>query len=440
MRLLPLLLLLALLAPLTAGCLGEEPAPPTSDAAGVASSAEAAGATSGEAPSAPKGAYRLEAEAGRPVVVHPVPVLTNPAKAPVVLDLSGEVGPTDCRPLQFGQQEGQLAAVSNARRFHDLSGEVAVGDVFAYEIRMAYVNAPDNWAEIHPSYGIGSTIVAHDEPTGEVTEPIEIVWTGQAYRANDEDPAFVAVRCDFGLLKEPIPYELTVKLTFAEAAVPAESPMRLSVPEGATRLFVTGVPVDAGRGVLSHFRLFAPDDTLVCECALGSSDAVRIVDLEVAGEYVLLVDHTDNGFVSVALDVPPEAPLAAMESEWVWTEVLRADGGAVDERVEVDFPRVPLFLDAIVLARETQGGGAGQATGIVLANGRGEVARFAWGGHWTMTSPTGPGSMWLGIPSLTGAWERAVDHHAFAPGSHEAHVTSDFLRGEVWLLTRHYVR
>jgi hypothetical protein len=46
--------------------------------------------------------------------------------------------------------------------------------------------------------------------------------------------------------------------------------------------------------------------------------------------------------------------------------------------------------------------------------------------------------MWLGF--WPNDWDRFVDHHAFAPGTHSVTVKSDVLRGEVVLYTRQYVR
>lgn len=435
-----LLLTLALLAPLASGCLGDEPAEPATGTA-VATSAEDAGAVSGPAPSAPKEAYQVAAEDGAaPAVAYPARLTTNPARAPVTLDFSDAFSPQDCRPLNFGDlEDAALQEVSRHRRLHLLADQLQVGDVFQYEIHMSYTNAADNWAEIHPRYGLGNTILEHEESTAEANGEVVIHWLGQSYRASDDDPAFLVVECEIGQFTQPIPYTLTITFTFGDSAVPAETPLLVPVPEGATRMFVRGVAVDPEEGVLSHFRLFGPDDAMLCECALGSNMEVATVPVT-PGEHVILVDHTSNGFVSLAFDAPPTAELRALEAEWVETQVLAATGEAVDTIVTIDLPRVPLFMEAFVRARDSEGG-LGQQTSLVLTNERGEPLRIGWGGHLTFDDGQG-GTAWLGIPNTGGgaSWFHVIDHHAFAPGAHQAQVKADFLRGEIYLLTRQYVR
>ena len=414
-----------------AGCLGEDAAPPAD--APVAQSAEEAGAVAGEAPVAPKDSYTVEAAEGGSLVAHPLAIDTNAARAPVVVDLSGEFSQADCRPLNFGEAEMVLSQASVPRRFADLSEHVQVGDVFRYNVTLTYTNAPDNWAEIHPAYGFGSTIQEHQESTQGLTDVV-VSWEGQGFRASDQDLAWAFVGCNFGQLSEPIPYTYTVSLSFAEGAVPAEAPVLLPVPEGATQLIVRGVPVDPARGVMSHFRHFGPDDVLVCECALSSDDEVAIVPLEVAGDYVVLVDHTDHGFVSMALDVPPEAAMRPLGAEWIVTPVLAADGGPVDATIELTFDRVPLFMAAFVDPKD--GAGVGKKTQLTLTNARGTPLDIAWGGHITWDDPQG--TAWLGF--WPGDWEFAQDHHAYAQGGHVATVKAEGLRGEIAVVSRQYVR
>ena len=423
-----LLFALALLAPLAAGCMTDGDA--ATPAAAAVPAAPAAGGSGGAAPVAPKEAYAVDASR----TAYPVPVETTPARAPVVVDFSGEFRPSDCRPLNFGSLEQQLAAASHPMRRRDLSDVLQVGDVFAYNITLSFVNAQQNWAEVALVYGLGSTIRENDEPT-QGKEQVVVSFEGQGMRASKDDLAWLFVACRYGVMTSAIPYTLTVTFSFAEGAVPAEAPMLLRVPEGATRLFVRGVPVDEARGVLSHFRVFRPDDTLLCECALGSRDAVTELAIPAPGDYVLIVDHTDNGFVSVALDAPAPAPLRPLAAEWVQVPVLASDRGAVDERVDIHLDRVPLFMFAHVAQKDAVG--VGKRTSLSVTNERGEPLRIGWGGHLAWTFPMF-GNAWLGF--WPGDWEFVVDHHAFAQGHHTAHVSADELRGEVFLMVRQYVR
>ena len=434
-----LLVPLLLLAPLLTGCLsGDGDAPPA--AAPVAKSAAEAGALSGEAPSAPKDAFSVAPDPAaqeKTVVAYPASIPTNPARPPVELDLSDSFEGADCRGWQLGGLDGALHAASRPRRNHDLREHLMVGDVFQYEVSLRFTNKDSAWGEIHPAFGIGSTVVVHEEPVGDEREEVVLNWTGQSYRASDDDMAWVRVMCAYGSMSEPVPYALTVRLTFADSAVPAESPILVPVPEGATRMFVRGVPFDATRGVGSHFRVFGADDRVVCECGLSSGAEVATVPVSGGDELVLLVDHTDNGFVSVAFDAPPTAPLRALDSEWVATPVLTAPGGALDQTVELDLPKVPLFMGAAVLGPSDRTPGGGKGVKLSAVNGRGEPLRVAWGGHVALMTGEDEG-MWMGF--WPGGWERVVDHHAFAPGLHVVTVKAEALRGEVVLITRQYVR
>lgn len=417
-----------LLAPLAAGCLSEEE--PTQDGPVVAQDAEAAGAKSGEAPVAPKDAYTIDGGAA----AYPVAVETNPARAPITIDFSGEFKQQDCRMFNFGGAEEILMAASYHRRFRSLEDDLKVGDVFSYNITLTYTNSAQNWGEIHMAYGIGSTIQEHIEPTRELTDVVQS-YSGQGYRGGEDDMAWLFVGCDIGAMQTPIPYTFTATFTFAEGAVPAEAPMLLTVPEGATKLFVTGVKIDDTKGTLSHFRVFRPDDTLLCECALSSSEDVATVEIPEAGEYVVIVDHTDNGFLSFALDAPSDTPLRALGAEWVETSLFAADNGPVDQTVDVTLDRVPLVMFAAVVPKDSAG--VGKRTSLVMANARGEPLRIAWGGHVTWSMPDG-GMAWTGIWPTD--WEFTQDHHAYAQGAHTATIKAEELRGEIFLVTRQYVR
>lgn len=420
-------LALLLVLPVFAGCLADDPAPASKEDL-VARSAVEAGAKSGEAPVAPREAYAVEE-----TTAYPLGIQTNAARAPVVVDFSGSFAPQDCRPLRFGEAEAVLGAASYPRRFLDIGDKVQVGDAFRYHIVVSYTNAADNWAEIHPAYGFGSTIQDHSESTQDMTDVV-IEWQGQGFRASEDDQAWLFIGCNLAAMKTAIAYTYTLTLTFAEGAIPAEAPVLIQVPEGATKLFVRGLPIDPALGVQSHFRLFGPDDELVCECALGSSDEVATVPLAAPGAYVLLVDHTENGFVSAALDVAPAAPAQPLAAEWNVIPVFSAAGGSVDETVDLDVGRVPLFMAAGVIG--TGGAGVGKKTSLEVTNGRGTPLHVAWGGHVTWDTPDG--RAWLGIWPADWAWE--IDHHAFAPGAHSASVSAEELRGDVVLYVRQYVR
>lgn len=428
------LITLVILLPALAGCFsGDDAAAEEAPSVSAAASAEAAGARSGVAPAAAKDAYVVAdpAATAEARVAYPAALPTNPAREPLVVDLSGEFAPEDCVPVGVG------SAVSQRFRWTDLSDNLEVGDVFAYNITFSYQNTDAASAEIHPGFGMGSTVEFHSDPVRELDEVL-ISWEGQGYRGGDDDLAWVAVQCWWGVLTQPIPYTLTVTFTFAEGAIPAEAPVLVRVPENVTTLFVRGVAIDDARGVLSHYRLFDPQDDLVCECQLSSNQEVAEIPVPGPGEYVLLVDHTANGFVSVAMDAPTTDALAPLDVEWIEYPLYTDDASlAPTATVTVDLPTVPLFMNAWPRVTGEPPVGVGKKMEVVITNARGEVLRQAWGGHVTFQVP-GIWTQWWGIWPTD--WARAVDHHAFDYGEHQVQISGEAFRGELTLFTRQYVR
>lgn len=436
------LVLAALLAPLLTGCLGGAEPAAEAEPLAVAESADLAGAVEGEAPSAPKSAFRVtaaEGEAGenkQDAIAHPLRLRTNAARAPVTLDLGGVFNATDCMGI------GMQPVAMNSRRF-DLAPYLKVGDVFAYDIQLEYETTQSNWAEIHLLYGIGNKIVGHTEPNGEKRGPIVQNYTGQSYRVAKDDFAWVNVNCWYGQTTQPVPFKLTVKLTFAEDAIPAESPVLVTIPQGATKLFVRGVALDPSQGVNSHYRIFGPDDELLCECGLGAFDEASYFSVPAPGDYVLLVDHTSNGFVSLALDVPPEIDLKPLASEFVVHKVMTLSGEAVDKTVDLDLPQVPLLMHAFTTAGGDQtSAGAGKKVELEVTNVRGTPLAIKWGGYFAhqVRSPVANWNQWWGIWPEAAAWGYAADHHAYGPGVHQVRVKAEALKGDVMIVTRQYVR
>ncbi|HEX2021326.1 MAG TPA: hypothetical protein VHH36_01325 [Candidatus Thermoplasmatota archaeon] len=427
-----LIVAVALLMPAFAGCFSED-TPPAPDAQQAASSAQDAGARAGEAPVAPKEAFEVAETGGAKVVAYPAALPSNAARPPTVLDFSGVFTAQDCTGLG-------LQPVASPWRGGEFSDSLEAGDVYSYEMLLTYENTEDSWAEIHPILGIGSTVHTQNEPFRDVRGPVVVNFTGQGYWTGDDDMAWWGVGCWLAKTVSDVPYSLTLTLSFAEGAVPAQAPILLPVPENATRLFVRGVPVDASKGVLSHWRLFGPDDGLLCECALLSNQEMATYDLtklKEKGDLVLLVDHTDNGFVSVAFDAPPAANLKALNSEWVVYPLYEGDGNAaVAASTTIEFERVPLLMHAWAQPTGEPPLGFGKKTDVTVTNSRGAVLHIAWGGHLAFAGPFG--QHWMGVWPADWAYE--VDHHAYGVGEHVVEVTSEGFRGAIELITRQYVR
>lgn len=451
-----LLLTLLLILPVFAGCMGDDGEAPGAVEGDVAASAAEAGATTGPAPSAPKSPYQVTVDEedasdsqgggkGTTATAYPVSIETNPARPPITLDLSGEFDPVACGtglsvnlPIPGGPRTWQ---------WNDLRDELSVGDAYSYRIEMKYANTDQNWADLHLYYGLDGHNEFYSEPNAEKRGEIVMNFTGQSYRVNEDDMAWVAASCWYGFFTEPIPYTLTVTLTFVESALPAGAPVLLTVPPEATRLFVTGLAVDPSKGVLSHYRVFGPDDELLCECALSSNQQAASFELPGPGDYVLLVDHTDNGFVSFALDAPTNASLLPLQLEWQRHVVLTNDGGPIDETVEIDVPTTPLILNTWVSPPGSEDAannvGTGKGYGITVTNSRGEVVRQKLAGFATYRVVV-PGAFWIqnwyAVPFPDAEWEFMNDHHAYGNGPHQVHVKADNFRGEAVMSVLTYVR
>lgn len=435
---------LLLAAPSLAGCMDPSEAATEEPADAIRPSAADAGAIAGPAPAAPSQPYTVTAREAAPAegsgepaegvgetttTAFPLRLETNPARAPERLEVKGTYNATECSYL------GNLNPTMPSWRHIDLSALFEPGDVYAYSLNLTWTNTDQSWGDVHLFYGIGGKNGYNEGSTARERGPLSAHFTGQGYRLDDDDPAWAAVACWYGQVTTPLDYTLTVEITFAQDAVPAETAIAVVVPPDATRLLVAGVPVDPARGVLSHYRVFGPDDGLLCECALSSADQASALRLPGPGEYVVLVDHTDNGFVSLALDAPPTRELRALNVEWSLIPLLRAEGGAVDEVVELEIPTVPLglYMSAAPAGRET-GAALGKGIEVHVENARGLVVSVRWEGFasYRLVTPSSWHQMWFPMP-LPGDWAYEIDHHAFEAGAHRATVKAEALRGEVAL-------
>lgn len=438
------LALVLLLAPL-AGCFSEDT--PPAEASLVAADAAEAGAVDGPAPVAAKNPYQLaDAEGGQATTVYPIAIETNAAKAPFSDTFTGEFQPQGCLPTGGGLPLGGLGFARNNFAF-EITEAFAQHDVFRYDATLTFANTDSSWAELHLWTRFDNAGDYWNEPTSESRGETVINFTGQGFIVNEEFFAGVGVECWFGQITTPIPFTLTIDVSFAEGGVPSAQPVMLSAPEDATRLFATGLAIDGAKPVSSHFRVFAPDDSLVCECALSSNmPSVSIELAEGAGDYVILVDHTENGFLTFALDAPPTSPLKPLNSRFERFDVASSDGGSIDETVELVLNSTPLGMGAWVFAPGDISGtpdvGMGHNVQLTVANARGDVLRTKMVGYGTFHAAV-PGMLstnrWYAVP-LDGDWEFFVDHHAFDLGGHTVTVHADTLRGKMTVFAQFYDR
>lgn len=439
-----LLAALLVVTPLLAGCFADDESP--LQAQRVAASAADAGAVEGEAPSAAKEAYQLQASGGSDAITaYPIPFPTNAPKPPYANEFTGEFQPYQCLPTGGGLPLGGLGFANGGQSF-DVSEAFAAGDVFRYDVQLTFTNTDESWAELHLWHQFDGVGNYWSEPTSEGRGEIVLNFTGQGYIVNEEFFAGVGVDCWYGSVTSPIPYRIVVAVTYAEGAVPSQVPVMLPIPEGASRLIVSGLALEGAGAVTSHFRVFAPDDSLVCECALTSADEASVVELPEAGEYVVLVDHTEGGFVAFALDAMPAAPLKPLATRSERFDLAASDGGSLDESMQLDLPSTPLGMWSWVFApgewADPPNAGAGHNLKIAVTNARGDVLRMSMVGYFTYHASV-PGIFgtndWYAVP-LDGDWEFFQDHHAFDLGGHTVTVKADAIRGRVALFASFYDR
>ena len=443
------ILLVALALPAFAGCLGDD-SPDSNDDGVVAASATDAGAVNGPAPAAPQDPYRVNAspagtgssQTASTITVHPARFATNPAREPDEITIDGSFTPADCNPA------GNVPLAGSSFQLHDLSESIQPGDVYAWHASMTIDNSDASWGDMHLFYGFGVNTGGYNEFTGDKRGPFTMEFHGQAYRLNADDPVWVGAGCWFGFSGEQLHYQITIHVTYAEAAVPASLPVLLAVPDEATTLYARGVALDPNAPVTSHFRIFGPDDALLCECALLSNQEVSTFTLPSGGDYVILVDHTENGFLSLGLDAPPAADLRPLSAAPTYYPVYSSDGeNDLDTTVEVIFPSQPLNINSWVYAKDWQNTdhdiGSGKNFRLTLSNSRGDVHHTYMAGYYThrFNTPVMSSQDWFAMPvSVDGEWDFYTEHHAFAPGPHLVEIKADAFRGEVGVWALQYQR
>lgn len=371
---------------------------------------------------------------------------TTAAKAPLVDAFEGSFETAECLPTGGGLPLGALLLGSGGDA-RDLRDSFAQGDVFAFDITLTFTNTDQSWGELHLWYSFGETGDYWTEPTGDGRGEVVVNFTGQGHITTEDFWANIGVDCWYGQITTPVPYRVEYAIAFAEGAVPSSQPVLVQVPEGATKLIVSGLALDGATPVTSHFRVFAPDDSLVCECGLNSNEEAAVVDLPGPGDYVVLVDHTEGGFVALALDAPPVAPLRALASRFEAFVLASSGGQAVSDSFPLDFPSTPLAVFGWVEPPGDPHGapdvGAGRNLKMTLVNARGEVMRIAMGGFVNFHAAV-PGAFamqsWYPVGLPDDEWEFYFDHHAYAPGGHTVTVDAEMLRGDAVLYAIFYDR
>lgn len=444
------LCLLVALAAALAGCASGPSA--TEESVPVKASAESAGAVDGPAPAAPKEAYAATASSAtgsgesESLTVFPVLFPTNAAKAPFVEEYTGAFTPNDCSPN--GQLLPSRFIPGGAPKWWNVSEAFAPGDVFSYAVTLTWTNTDDSWADLHLGNTFGGASDYWQEPTNDKRGEVVLNFTGQGY-FGPAGRAMVGADCWYGFTKDPIPFVIKLELTFAEGALPASTPALITVPDNATRLVARGVAVNPDEGVLSHFRVFKPDDTLLCECALDPMTAAATLPLIEGGDYVIIVDHTTNGFVSFGLDVVSPTPMKALSHKMTPHVIFKdLNENGFSKEAAITFDSVPLSMRAWVFPegfseRKAPSAGAGSKYEIHVTSPRGEVLRQKMAAYATYrVSVPGVFSFqdWRPVAVPGGEWEFYTDHHAYSYGTHLVNVKADQIRGDVVLFVQQYDR
>ncbi|HVL46954.1 MAG TPA: hypothetical protein VM889_00175 [Candidatus Thermoplasmatota archaeon] len=418
-----ILIVLALALPALAGCFGPAADMPAPDPLAAANDSVDAGAVAGTSPVGPKKPFKVEvdnASGTEKVVAHPVRFKTNPAREPIVVERAGTLNTTNCLPTG-------RTPISHNWRWFSLGDDLRPGDVFTFDVALEYENKDNSWADLHLVYSIGGREGGDYTARGDARGPQRQNFSDQGFHGEDTYSGFGVV-CWSGLILEPLAFKLTATLTFVEGGIPAGVPLQIEVPANATRFIVSGVPIDPAKGVLSHYRLFGPDDRLLCECALSSNKQAHATPLVGPGDYVLLVDHTDNGFVTVSLDAPSPERALPLGMRWKSWRFAVSDGETNPKKTfPIEFPTVPLRVGAGLDAEQAEVSLAVAKTATIhLANAHGDVLVRKIPGY-VEYGVVGSG-FGFGLPLVPGTREYRVDHHNFRPGPHTLEVSAEACR------------
>lgn len=413
------------LALVVAGCLGTDPAPEAAPDVDVLS------LQANESVAGPDSAFTLEGDDGG--VIHPFQVPGGSPRPPETRTFEGVFEAKDCGPFGVGFAAGQPF------HNHDFTDLFQAGDIVELHVALRWTQTDSSHGDIHlfvNTPGAGNfNATGTDGMRGEI---VETWYTQLLWRGDEGDTAGAGPACFFGVVVEPIRYTLEVHAAYAANAVAAQTPFLVNVPEGATRLFLTGLPT-GDLPVTAHWRLFAPDDQLVGEFALNSNEAVDEALVPVSGAYVILVDHVENGFVALGTDVPPvDAEMIALDYGFNAVEIFRSDAPApAHATVPFTLPRVPLSLFVWADAAEGEPWGLSRSLTFSVEGPRGPVMAWSQGGWVAAATPVFP--LWQPLP-LPGWQDISYDHHALAVGDHVASVDAENFRGSLTFFWVTYLR
>ena len=365
--------------------------------------------------------------------IHPYKVPGGSPRAPESRSFTGTFAAQDCGPGGTGFLTG------NPWRNHDFTDLFRAGDVVDLHVELRWTNTETSHGDIHlfvntPGSGYFNS-TGTDALRGEIVQAwhTQLLWTGEDGVTAGAGPA-----CFFGVVAAPIEYTLDVHAAYAANVIAAQTPFLVNVPEGATHLHLTGLPT-GDLPVTAHWRVFAPDDSLVGEFALNSNEASDAAALPSSGAYVVLVDHVENGFVALGADAPlVDDSMTALAYGFNAVEIYRSDtGGPVDATVPFTLPRVPLTLFVWADAAAEEPAGAARALTFSVEGPRGLVLEWAQGG-WAATNVA---DMQIWQPLPTPGWQDITyDHHALAVGDHVANVNAENFRGSLTFFWVSYLR
>jgi len=140
------------------------------------------------------------------------------------------------------------------------------------------------------------------------------------------------------------------------------------------------------------------------------------------------VDHSEGGMLALGADAPPDDPvLVILDTDWGQFHDLETEApGPVETSVQVEFPRVPLYVSPWLRPSFSGGASAGKRVAVDIDGPKGRL--------WHMQVPTYVGArvpnvIGIGTP-LPGVDEFAFeyDHHALAKGTHTVTVSADVRR------------
>ncbi|MHB8604464.1 MAG: hypothetical protein ACYDCK_04345 [Thermoplasmatota archaeon] len=432
-----------------AGCLsGATPkGAPAEKAASNAPTATAADATTtGAAIAAPSKPFQADSVANSDpntktsTTIYPFVPHGQRDKAAQRIVLKGTFNATDCTVPVANFFSPQLG--SGQYQPFDLKKYFEAGDTFDMNETMTWTNTASDAADLHLFSFLPTDSFYHTAPTYGTTGPVTIMYDAQQAWPNDATNAYawVGAVCFYATNAQPIDYTITLTITYLRGIAPAHTPVLLHVSQNVTELIASEVGITPAARVTAHYRIFDPDDKLLGSFALHSDGSAVRIPVKANGDYVLLVDHSENGYVAIGANAPPaDNEMIFLKTQWAQKPLVNVEQpGPAAITATFVLPRVPLTLYVYPAPAAQSGVALLHNFDLKVKGPLGPVEDDAIPGEAILHLPICNSACYFGLP-IPG-WGYSYDHHALAAGEHTVNVNADEFSGSVYVSMMSYLR